>query len=128
MNREAFRKYLLAVLPEKVDGKQLAKLKDEKTRDEALKHFDEHLTQGGKAVAELQPGYFNSRWGSLGLTDKLATAEKEYKAVEKNLADATKALERAPKNIDGMAYVSLEVADGFRRLELIRFTDPPTKP
>ena len=34
----------------------------------------------------------------------------------------------ATKSIDDLHHVSLEVVQGFSRLELIRFTDPPKKP
>lgn len=62
-DRAAFRAYL-GELKGKMDDKELEEGKVEKTRDEALKHFDEQLTQGGNAVPGLPPGYFNSRRGS----------------------------------------------------------------
>jgi hypothetical protein len=127
MDRAAFKRYLHQVLKGKIDDKELKKLDAENTVEEALKQLDEHLTRGAKAVPNLQPNYFRTRWGNLGQVEKLAAAERAHKSADKSLNEATQTMARAPKGLDDLVYVSLVMLDGGHLLELIRFTDPPKK-
>ena len=127
MDHATFREYLHQVLKDKIAEAELKKLDQATTREEALKHLDEQLTKGDKAVAKLPPNYFTSRWANLGLVGKFDEADKAFKAADKSLKEAVDTLARAPKDIAGLSHISLEVVDGSRHLELIRFTDSPEK-
>jgi hypothetical protein len=119
MTRETFVDYLQNVFKGKLSDARLKKLDDPRSFRGLHSEFEREL-------ADVPAGYFQERWKNLGRVNDLIGVEGEKKRAELELAKWRGAMALVPPNLDGAPAVGLFLVGPKVRLEVIRFTDPPT--
>lgn len=130
MDRTGFLGYLRELFQGQLKDGHLDKLKPARGAD-GLKSLREWLAEAGlheQVLKQIPPDYFVQRWQQLGEFDRYQALLEKKQALVAERDAFQKRLDRTPRDLAGVSHVSLFViAPDGRRLELIRFADPPPK-